>query len=166
MPKIEERGWSWAGLYSRADHEHGHQGGQSHQGQQGGQNPPPYSQHPPPNRPDSPRPAPQYHGKTKVSDSSKNKKMPKIEERSLLKALMYARADNEHAHHGGQAHEGQQGGQNPPPYSQHPPPNRPDTPPPAPQYHGKTKVADSSKNKKMPPIKERSFDFDWVMDLD
>lgn len=77
MPSIKERSWSWGGLFSRADSGHGH----SHQGQHGGENPPPYSQNPPPVRPDSPRPAPQYHGKTKVADSSHNKKMPSIKER-------------------------------------------------------------------------------------
>lgn len=166
MSTIQERRWPQGGVYSRADNDHGYHGNQAHQsGQQGSQNPPPYSKSP---RPDSPTPPPQYYrGKPKTGDSSKDKEMDKIHEerRSLLQALMYARADNP-GHHGGEAHEGQQGGQNPPPYSQNPPPQRPDSPLPAPQYHGHTRVSDSSRNKKMPQIKERSFDYDWVMDLD
>ena len=111
--------------------------------QQGGQNPPPYSQPPPPVRPNSPRPAPQYHGHTKVSDSSSNKKMPSIKERNLLQALMYARAQDGN-----------------------PPPRRPDSPRPGHSSHRNANGRGSGRSGRLPTIEERSLDFDWVVGLD
>ncbi|EPS95552.1 hypothetical protein FOMPIDRAFT_1054081 [Fomitopsis schrenkii] len=130
-------------LYARATN--------GQQGNQGNQHPPPYSANPPPKRPDSPRPAPQYKGPTKPSQSTKVKTLPKVKERRSV----WARSAN-----------GQQGNQNPPPYSAQPPPKRPDSPRPAPQYNGQTKPSQSKKVKTLPKVKERSFVIDWDMDLD
>ena len=153
LPKVNER----RSLWERATN-----GQQGNQGGQANQNPPPYSAQPPPKRPDSPRPAPQYKGPTKPSQSTKVKKLPKVNERrSLLKDVLLARATN-----GQQGNQGGQGNQNPPPYSAQPPPKRPDSPRPAPQYKGPTKPSQSTKVKKLPKVNERSFILDWDMDLD
>ena len=78
-----------------------------------------------------------------------------------VEEVLYARATN-----GQQGNHGTQGNQNPPPYTPNPPPSRPKTPPPPPQYNGPTKPSQSKKVKKLPTIQERSFNFDWDMDLD